>query len=291
MSMSLDELNAKFGIPNMLRIEPGKGLPRIVVTAPAASGEVYLHGAHVSAWQPKGHDPVLWMSGSSWYEAGKPIRGGVPLCFPWFGPHPSDKTFPGHGWARLMGWQIVSTQALPDGGARVVLALSAHGYELTHDITFGATLRMTLSIKNAGAQSQSVEAAQHTYFTIGDIHKIAIRGLSGVTYIDKIDNANRKTQSGDVTFTGETDRVYLNTAGPAIIADPALGREITIAKKDAAATVIWNPWVNKSKAMPDFGDNEWPGMVCVETCSVAENKLALAAGETKSITTEISVKK
>lgn len=291
MSISVDELNARFGIANVLRVEPGKGLPKIVITAPAASGEVYLHGAHVTGWQPKGHDPVLWMSGSSWFEPGKPIRGGVPLCFPWFGPHASDSKLPGHGWARLMGWQLAYTQLTADGGARVVLTLSAHGYQLKHDITFGPTLKMSLTIQNSTGETQTVEAAQHTYFAIGDIKQVSINGLDKVEYIDKVDGAKRKTQAGAIGFSGETDRVYLKTAGPTTIHDPVMKREISVAKENAEATVVWNPWINKSKAMPDFGDNEWPGMVCVETCAVNENKLTLKHEATHEIVTMVSVKK
>lgn len=291
MSNSIDELNARYGIPNILRIEPAKGLPRIVVTAPAASGEVYLHGAHVTAWQPAGHDPVLWMSKSSWFEPGKPIRGGVPLCFPWFGPNTLDPNKPAHGWARLMGWQLAYTQTTSDGGARVILTLNANGYQLKHDITFGPSLKMSLTIQNSTGHIQTIEAAQHTYFTVGDIKTLLVSGLDKVDYIDKIDAAKRKTQSGDITFTGETDRVYLNTAGPTTIHDPALKRDIIITKENASATVVWNPWINKSKAMPDFGDSEWPGMVCVETCNVNENKLTLKNNATHEMTTTVTVKK
>lgn len=291
MSISIDDLNSRFGIPNFLRIEPGKGLPKIVVTAPAATGEVYLHGAHVTAWQPRGHDPVLWMSGSSWFESGKPIRGGVPLCFPWFGPNPADTSKPAHGWARLGAWQIAYTQLTSDGGARVVLTLSAHGFQLKHDILFGQTLNMSLTIQNSTGEPRDVEVAQHTYFNIGDIKQLRVSGLDQVEYIDKVDGAKKKKQIGDVTFAGETDRVYLNIPGPTTIHDTVMNRDIVVVKECAPATVLWNPWINKSKAMPDFGDNEWPGMVCVETCAVNENKLTLRNNVTHEMTTNVSVKK
>lgn len=285
----LAELNRKFGQGDAAKFVAGYGgLPRIDVNTAACTGSVYLHGAHVTHWQKRGESPVLWMSEKSWFEDAKPIRGGVPICFPWFGPNANNATLPAHGFVRLKSWSVQSvtrqgddvTIALETKSDEQTLAVWPVRFTLVHRITFGATLTMSLELTNLGGDTLTCEEALHTYFVVGDIKQTRVAGLNGVTFIDKMDNKARKPQQGEITFTGETDRVYINTCGASEIIDPALRRKIIISKENSHATVVWNPWINKSKAMPDFGDDEWTGMVCIETCNAADNALSLAAGAT-----------
>ena len=294
----MDHLN-RFAIPDHLRIVPGGGgLPRIEMANRLGAAHVYLHGAHVSHFQPAGQAPVLWMSGKSLFAADKPIRGGVPLCWPWFGPHGTRKDVPGHGFARLRDWSLGETSQLSDGRTRVVLTLGddaasramwPHAFRLRYSVTVGRELELDLRVDNPGAAAFRYEEALHTYLAIGDIQRTSVAGLAGTAYLDKVRDFTRVVQDGDVTFSGETDRVYLDTAATCTVNDAAGKRRLAIAKDGSADTVVWNPWIAKAKAMPDFGDDEWTGMVCVETANAGNHAVELAPGTSHHLTARIGV--
>lgn len=303
----IDELNARFALDrsaggNVAEIIAGNGgLPAVAIkTQRGAEGTIYLHGAHVAAWKPEsqgGGEEVLWLSEKSVWQDEKPIRGGVPICFPWFGGKKDDSQAPAHGFARLRPWSI---ESIEQSGATVTVTLSLTSdaatkkywpadFKLQHRVTIGDELVMSLILTNTGSASLTAEEAQHTYFTVGDVHGVKVTGLDGVRYIDKVDGAKEKTQQGDITITGETDRVYLDVTSAATIDDPAKARKIQVSKDNSRATVVWNPWIAKSKAMPDFGDEEWPGMICVETCNVAALSIQLQPGQQHIMTTRVRV--
>jgi D-hexose-6-phosphate mutarotase len=287
-------------LPPTVTLAAGEGgLPKLTVANALARAEVYLHGAHVTAWQPRGHAEVLWMSGKSQWQAAKPIRGGVPICFPWFGPHASDSSAPGHGFARLLDWILVDARDDVSGSTQLTFQLAApapppaawpHACEATFRVTVGSSLTMALEVANPGREPFTFEAALHTYFTVQDVRAITIRGLEGVDYLDKVGGTTRRNQGADpIRFTAETDRVYLDTQATCTIDDPGLGRRILVGKHGSDATVVWNPWVAKARAMPDYGDDEWPGMVCVETCAVNVHAVTLAPGARHTLTATIDV--
>ncbi len=285
----------RHALPGIAEVLSGRGgLPMVQVQTPAARGAVYLQGGHVAAWKPAGLEEVLWLSEKSHWEAGKPIRGGVPICFPWFGPRPEA---PAHGTARLRAWDLESIRQ-EAAGVTVCLRLQddeasrgfwPHAFLLRQRVTFGAELTMALELTNTGTASLTAEEALHTYFAVGDVRQVRIRGLSGVDYLDKTDHARPKRQEGAITITAETDRVYLNTVGAVTVEDPVKRRRIVVSKEHSRGTVVWNPWIAKAKAMPDFGDEEWPGMLCVETCNVAAHGVTLAQGQTHVMTARIAV--
>lgn len=273
-------------------------LPFLSLANPHASARIYLHGGQVAQWRPAGHSEVLWLSARSLYQPGKPIRGGIPLCFPWFGGHPQRSDLPAHGFARITPWTVAQTSDLPDGSSRVRLSLVAdsetlaawpHDFSAELTISVGATLEVELAVTNRGPLPAPCEMALHTYFTVGDIRHTTVEGLSGCTFIDKPDQGTRKVQDGAIAFNGETDRVYLGSEATAVIRDPLLGRRISVAKRGSRSTVVWTPWIAKAAKMADFGDHEWPGMLCVETANVADDRLTLAPGATQRMATVISV--
>ena len=287
-------------LPPTVSLEPGEGqLPRLTVVNRQARAQIYLHGAHVTAWQPEGQGPVLWTSGSSAWDAAKPIRGGVPICFPWFGAHAADASAPGHGFARLADWTVVEARDDEQGATQLTFRLTPsatphpawpHAFEATFRVTVGSSLVMALEVVNAGSHPFTFEEALHTYFAVRDVRGIEIRGLEGGDYLDKVGGTARKNQGTDpIRFTAETDRIYLNTQGPCTIHDPGASRRIVVRKSGSDATVVWNPWVAKAKAMPDFGDEEWPEMVCVETCNVNVHAVPLAPGARHTMTATIDV--
>lgn len=273
-------------------------LPYLSIANPHATARIYPHGGHVAQWRPAGHGEVLWLSARSLYQPGKPIRGGIPLCFPWFGPHPQRSELPAHGFARIRPWTVAQASDLPDGRSRVRLSLAAdsetlaawpHDFSAELTISVGATLEVELAVTNRGQLPAPCEMALHTYFSIGDIRHTTVEGLGGCTFIDKLDHGTRKVQDGNIAFTGEIDRVYLGSEATAVIRDPVLGRRISIAKRGSRSTVVWNPWIAKAVKMADFGDHEWPGMLCVETANAADDRLSLAPGATQRMAAVISV--
>ena len=280
-----------------IRTDTGLGdLPRIVIANALGQAEIYLDGGHVAHWQPTGEKPVLWMSGSSLFTTGKPIRGGVPICFPWFGPHPTDATQAAHGFARTRRWTLERTSELADGRSRVKLSLATdasthsgwpHDARLSLAVTVGATLELELTVTNTGRAPFVYAEALHTYFAVGDIHGTEVHGLNGASYLDKVD-PGRRIQEGPVRFTGETDRVYDHT-GTAEIIDRTWNRRISVAKSGSNSTVVWNPWIAKAKKMADYGDEEWTGMVCVETANAVDQVVVIPPAFSHHLRTVISV--
>lgn len=287
-------------LPDSVTLAEGEGgLPVLRVAAASATGEIYLNGGHVTAWTPAGHDPVLWMSGSSNFTEGQAIRGGIPICFPWFGPAP-EPGLPAHGFARLAQWRLREVQE-DDGAVTVALELTdadvtalpaaaswPHAFTATLTVTIGTELTVALEVHNTGRDELSYEAALHSYLAVSDVRAATVQGLDGAGYLDKAPSAPaaRAVQDGDVTFTGETDRVYDSTA-TAVVLDQ--GRSIGISKDGSAHTVVWNPWVDKAAAMADFGDAEWPATVCVETANVLDAAIALAPGQRHVMTAHYTV--
>src|SRR4051812_4361453 len=255
----LDELNKRFGIPGAVVFDAGNGnLIRATVTASHAAAQVYLHGAHVTHYQVNGQRPLLFLSQESLFQSDKPIRGGIPICFPWFGPKAGDTSAPIHGFARLLQWNPLESKRLGDGSVRLVLGLQSsevtksrwpHDFSAQLHMTVGAKLELNFRVTNTSSQAFTFEEALHTYFSVGDIKTVRIDGLSGVRYLDKVDGAKEKTQAGSITIEGETDCVYMDTTSSTIIQDPSLSRKITVEKSGSHTTVVWNPWINKAKAM------------------------------------------
>lgn len=284
-------------INDMVRTEKGEGgLTRLVVATAEAEAAIYLHGAHVTRYGRKGERPILWMSGESLFQPDKAIRGGVPIVFPWFGPRGGGQPCPVHGFGRLMHWEVESTAA-KDGAAEIVLALSdsqatraqwSHSFKIRYTIRVGKDLGLSFAVTNNGNAAFEFEEALHTYFAVSDVRKISVTGLENTKYLDKVGGSNiRKQGKTPVTFTGETDRVYQPTAAACVIHDPGWGRKIEVAKSSSSATVVWNPWAEKAKEMADMGEDEWPGMVCVETANALESRIRLSPGQTHTMVATI----
>jgi D-hexose-6-phosphate mutarotase len=280
----------KHEIPEKVTIVEGGGdLPKIKVKTDWSVAEIYLLGAHVTGFQKNGEPPLLFMSRASQFALGKAIRGGVPIIYPWFG---ARQGFPSHGFARVTEWEWEGSSAAPDGSVTLRFRLPAAADTAnspSENVTFAVTvsdqLTMELTVANLSQTANlSFENCLHTYFAIGDITEVEITGLTGTTYIDKVDNFTAKLESAAaVRISSETDRVFLDTTGPLEIHDSRLHRKIRVEKISSASTVIWNPWVDKAKEMSDFGDDEYKQMVCVEAGNVGQNKINLAPGQSASL--------
>jgi glucose-6-phosphate 1-epimerase len=287
--MRAAELARKFPVAGVAFAETADGLVKAQVALAGATGELFLQGAQVTAWQPAGQTPVIFTSPNAVFAPGKAIRGGIPVIFPWFGPHPTDPKAPQHGLVRAAPWELDGVERAGDA---VTLALSCAlaGFALTYRATFGEHLRLELAARNTAAQPASFEEALHTYFAITDIERVTVSGLEDCNFIDKTADLARRPPAGvPLTFAKETDSVYLDTPATLTINDPGLRRRIVIEKSGAAAAIVWSPWTEKAAAMADLGAANWRGMVCVETGNVADNRVELAAGAEHRMTTRIGV--
>jgi glucose-6-phosphate 1-epimerase len=298
MAEGIEQLNASFGLGETATFTAGEGgLPRLQVKTPAASGELYLHGAQVTSWKPAGHDEVLFLSRQSRWEAGKAIRGGIPVCFPWFRNKADDSKAPAHGFARTRSWQVASVAAEGDGvtasltleSDEASLAWWLNAFRATLRVHFGVQLTVSLTVVNTGKAPFSFEEALHTYHRVGDATQVRVQGLDGATYLDNVDNNLRKVQQGDVIFTGPTDNAYMETHSALVLDDPALGRKVHIGKRGSLTTVVWNPWERGALAMADLGDEEWRGMACVEASNILSGAVTLEGGQSHTMETTISI--
>ncbi len=302
MENQIELLNAQFALTDELLFQPGEnGLPKVQINNGLASAEVYLQGAHITAFQPRGGEPVLWMSPLAQFQRDKAIRGGVPVIWPWFGPHLIDKNKPQHGFARSIEWRVKATTALSDGSTRLQLqlkdtptthALWPHAFELTLTITVGTELTIELTSCNTGEQTFVAGGALHSYFAVGDVKKIHIDGLLGHLYIDQLDGNRIKQQNDAICIREEVDRIYFDTEdtcseGICAIFDAQFLRQIYIKKSGSHTTVVWNPWENKAKSMADFPDDGYRQMVCIETANAVDDVRHLAPGETHTLSQTI----
>ncbi len=295
----IDALNNRFGIPGTAEAVIGSGgLPKIRVTTLLATAEIYLHGAHVTSWQPVGAEEAIFLSEKSHWEDGLAIRGGIPICFPWFRAKADDPKAPMHGFVRTKEWRLDSVTVEEDGSVAVVCSTESdevtrlwwpYDFRLVHRISVGRTLELELTVSNTGPEGLSFEEALHTYFLAGDARRVRVRGLDGISYLDNTDGNKQKTQSGDLVFSAKTDNAYLNTEGAVDLIDPALGRTVRTEKANSATTVVWNPWREGAAAMSDFGEDEWERMACVEASNIRGSAVRLAPGEEHTMRATISV--
>lgn len=295
-SQILEELNERLAMPGLTFVAGPGDLPVVQIENEHATAAIALQGAHVLSFQPSGQGDVLFMSRQAIFAPGTPIRGGIPVCWPWFGKNASDPSLPQHGFVRTMPWEVRAAgsgeegtyveMALTDNDA--TRALWPHPFELRLIVTVGRTLRLELVAINTGGQAVTLTSALHTYFAIGDASTISIHGLEGLTYLDKLEDYAQKHQDGPITISDETDRIYLDTAGTCTIEDPKLGRRIIIAKSGSRSTVVWNPWKTRAREMRDFAPDEYQTMVCVETTNAATDVVTVGPGDAHRLIVVIS---
>jgi glucose-6-phosphate 1-epimerase len=258
---------------------------------------MYLHGAQVTSWRPVGHEDVIFLSEHSQFEQGKAIRGGIPVCFPWFRNKVDDPKAPSHGVVRTKAWELDSIES---HGDTVVVSLSTvsdegtrawwpYDFHLVHRATIGAALTQELVTTNTGAAPARFEEALHTYYRVGAAAQVRISGLDGVAYLDNTDGNREKRQAGDIAFTAQTDRAYLDTTHAVEIADPVLRRRIRLEKQNSRTTVVWNPWSTGAQTLSDLGDEEWRTMACVEASNMRVYPVDLAPGQQHTMKTVITL--
>ena len=297
--MSLNALNVKYGIPDFIEFKKGEsGFTFAHIKNCYGRAEISLYGGQVTHFQLMGDEPILWMSPLSKFIPGKAIRGGIPVCWPWFGPHSNDSLLPQHGIARISNWTLVDTCLLEGEQVRIILRCDQDkidqlaewkGVELELSITLGKTLRLDLCTRNRRREAIEVGGALHTYFRVEDIHQVVVQGLESTQYLDKLDQYKRKFQEKSVVFTGETDREYLDTQSDCILIDEVKSRSLKVSKEGSATTVLWNPWQVNSEKMSDFSDDGFKHMVCIEAAITANEVQIISPGESHILSQTIAL--
>lgn len=296
MIQDLATLNTSFALANTLRFADGApGLPVAEINTTLASARVALQGGQLLAWQPAGHKPVIWTSKAAVFEPGKSVRGGVPVCWPWFGALAGQTA---HGFVRTRMWQVRATSI--DAAGQVVLRLGIsddattraiwnHAFDLELVVTVGQTLNLALISRNTGDAPMQITQALHTYFCTGDIAHTTVQGLDGTSYLDKVQDFAVCQQLGSVHFSAETDRIYTHTTTDCLINDTANTRVIRVAKQGSTSTVVWNPWSEREKSIADMAPGEYQQMLCVETCNAGPDQVTVQPGGTHVLAANISM--
>lgn len=300
--MDIAQANEEFGIPGVLAICAGDGgFPLIRIENDHARASISAHGGQVLGYCPSQHDAdLLFVSGEARYQSGKAIRGGIPICWPWFGDDPEHRGRPAHGFVRTRGWRLLSTEARVDGSTRLRLgtrddpasrAVWPHAFALEIEVTVGESLEVALITHNTGEVPFTLTQALHTYFQVGDVREVQVFGLSDLDYLDKLAGGARTAQAGPIVIDGPVDRIYLDATETLSIDDASLGRSIQIEPDGSRSAVVWNPWREQARAMADFADDEYLRMLCVETTNAAEDRVTVAPGEYRRLSSRYRIVK
>ena len=297
---SVSSINIQQQNPHVRAYQDANGLHYLQIENALATATIALQGAHIMHWQPKSAaEPVLWLSSNARFVAGRSIRGGTPICWPWFGAHPTDSSFCPHGFARVIPWEVTQATTLSNGATRLMLTMGAtdetkrqlsYPHTLSITITVGETLKIALATTNHGAHPFMIGEAFHTYFNVSDVGEINITGLEQSLYSDKVHDYQRLTQQGKLEFNSEFDRVYINNSDDCTIVDKGFNRAIRVAKSGSNSTVIWTPWAEKAAQIADMGTkDEWRKMICVESANALENSIVVNPHQTHTICAEYSI--
>lgn len=282
--MDTDAFPNHFQIPGALIFETGAGgFIFAKMATPGASADVCLHGAHVTSFIPTGQEEVLWLSPDAVFRPDKAIRGGIPICWPWFSAHPTDPTQPSHGYARISQWEIAATSMPTPDTAQLLLTLPGCALK----ITVSDKIDLQLTTTNDTAEPLTLTSALHTYLQISDISNIRVEGLNGTNYLDDVDDSQTKSQSGDLTIDQEVDRRYENTTGDILVHDQ--NRTVRITKTGSRSTVVWNPWSNRAAKIADMPDDGYQTMLCIEAANAGSDIITLAPGASHTLGTTISI--
>lgn len=284
-------------LPDCITIEePTPGYPVYRINHATATARVALLGAHVMEWVPADQEAVLYLSPQAIFQEGKAIRGGIPVCWPWFNAHPTDASKPMHGFARNHFWHLAEASASEHGVTLVftfasdaeTLALWPHAFAAKVEIRIGAALEVVLTTHNTGGETISLSEALHSYLTVGDITQVTVRGLAGLQYLDTVGPLMMRRQSGDILIDQEVDRQYVSNASVQV-EDLSLNRTLLIEKWGSGTTVVWNPWIAKAARLADLPDDSYPHFLCIEAANAGPGVVTVKAGGSHQIATRISV--
>lgn len=297
--MNIKELNNKFGIDGQVIFFEGKGrLPCINVTNAKASALVSIYAGHVLSYQPVNEsDDFIYVSDKAIYQNGKAIRGGIPICWPWFGADPVKAENPAHGVARNNYWSFSNVVIMENGDTKLILSLSdsessrmlwPYSFHLSLEINIGTSLTLELVTKNTGDQTFSITEALHTYFKVGDSTQVRVLGLENTQFLDKTDDFKKNIQEGQIILSNETDRIYTDISHDLTIVDPVLDRKIKIGSSGNNHIVVWNPWENGAAKLADMANEDYKKFICVEVANAIPFEIEIAPDTEHRIMTHYS---
>lgn len=287
--MFSDSTYRPFFIEDQLSIVEGKGgFPIIRIDNEHASAVISVYGAQVLSYRSKNSTKdLLYVSEKAFFEKGKAIKGGIPICWPWFGQDQEKVGTQMHGFARNMLWKLEDTRVLADGETVIILSLTdteetkklwPHEFKLTLKIQVGKTLKLVLQTENTGSSSFVITQAMHAYFAIDDIHQISILGLDQVSYFDKVSGKTESVlQKNDLFIDQEVDRIYTDVPCELVLVDRESNRKVIIHSKGSETAIVWNPWIEISKNSGDLTDDAYQQFVCIETANAVEDKVIVEA--------------
>jgi glucose-6-phosphate 1-epimerase len=275
-------------LPASVKLSPGDpAYPVFEIDHPTCTAKVALHGAHVMSWKPAGENEVLYLSPDAVYREGKAIRGGIPVCWPWFNAHPADPAQPSHGLVRGRFWELLGASEDTSGiTMRFGVRVGIWNAELT--VKAGDYLEVALETKNDSAVPIVVSGALHTYLGVSDISQVRVVGLDGCAYLDTVGSPDLRKQKGDVDFDREADRIY-DSSSRLLLVDDLSGRTILIEKSGSPSTVVWNPWVDKAAALADLPDDGYLRFCCIEAAIANDRAEIVMPGASHLLMTRISV--
>ena len=297
--IDIDELEDKFSIEGEVGFgELENELVFVTVSNKYADVDICLYGAHVTSFKPNNSMEILWMSPDSNFEVGKAIRGGIPVCFPWFGPHTTDPLMPQHGFARLMYWDIIKTETLHSGETLIRLQLCSseetkaywpYDFCAQMTVTVGLTLTVTLKVTNTSSIPFEYTCALHSYFGLSSIENLAIEGLQGKSYHNQLEPGDAIQEESILNIHEAVTRHYYNTEGPYIIEDSIYRNRIQVSKAGSKVTTVWNPWKEASASMADLPDDGYETFVCLETVNAFNDSILLAPQESHETSEMIGI--
>lgn len=294
---SIEDLTKILSVaPELSVSEPEPGFPVITVATKMSKATIALQGAQVLTWIPDGHEPVLYVSPRAKYEPGTAVRGGIPICWPWFGNHPDDDSKPQHGFARTTMWELIHAES---GAATAHLTfklplneetkkLFPHDAEVTAHMTIADKLSVALKTKNTGEELFQITSALHTYLTVGDIDRVQVEGIKECHYLDQLDG-EMKFQEKPVKIEEETDRIYRSVAS-VLMRDLGQKRSVFVDKSGSRSTVLWNPWIEKTKTIKDLPDRAYQEFVCIETANAGTDKPTVRPNKTHTLETVLGLR-
>lgn len=269
--------------PGITRVQDPGGREALRLEGPGGTVLVALLGAQVLSWQSP-HGEVLWWGAKADYTPGKPVRGGVPLVFPWFGDHPSDRQLPAHGFARNLTWRLAAAKAGPElvlaaDDDATTRAMWPHAFSLQLAVALTDRLRLALTITNPGPTAFRCEEALHTYFAVGDVHQASVHGLEGVPCTEHAAAPEGAWDSrAPLRFRAETDRIFQGTPDRVELLAPALHRLVTLTTTNVRSAIVWNPWPAKTARLSGMAADDWQRFCCIESANVRQHAVVLAPG-------------
>lgn len=264
------------------------------VRGPRGELLVTAQGAQVLEYREYDRPPLIWLSDRARMREGQSVRGGIPVCWPWFGdlarnPEAVSAQYqgsdaPAHGLVRGLDWQLAEIESLGESVELRFVCDTTHlpGWSLAPElelrVCLDERLHLTLTNRNRSERTLTISQALHSYFAVSDVRKVSLEGFAGLEYIETLEDWAHRHQRGEPAIEGETDRIYLQTPDRLAILDPIWERRIVLESQGSRSTVLWNPWVAKAQRLSQFAADAWKDMLCIETANILEDVVELAPG-------------